>query len=61
MPQGLTDDWLVNIGSENGLVLPANKPLPETMLTQTCVAIKVCWYCKIFVCHLNVTMQWDNK
>ena len=26
--------WLVNIGSDNGLVLSGNKPLPEPMLTQ---------------------------
>ena len=31
--------WSVNIGSGNGLVLPDNKPLPESMLTQICVAI----------------------
>ena len=33
----LTDNQ-VNIGSGNGLVLSGNKPLPEPMLTQICVA-----------------------
>ena len=31
--------WQVNTGSGNGLVPSCNKPLPEPMLTQTCVAI----------------------
>ena len=31
--------WQVNIGSGNGLVPSGNKPLPEPMLTQICVAI----------------------
>ena len=33
MPQHLTDQSLVNIGSGNGMVLSGNKPLPEPMLT----------------------------
>ena len=37
MPQDLTDGG-VNIGSGNGLVPLANKPLPEPMLTQIYVA-----------------------
>ena len=31
--------WEVNSGSGNGLVWSGNKPLPEPMLTQICVAI----------------------
>ena len=31
--------WEVNIGSGDGLVPSGNKPLPESMLTQTCIAV----------------------
>ena len=37
MSLNLTDD--VNIGSGNGLVRSGNKPLPEPMVAQICVAI----------------------
>ena len=35
--------WSVNIGSGNGLVPSGNKPLPEPMVTQICVAIWRHW------------------
>ena len=38
MPQNTLD--YVNIGSGNGLVSSDNKPLPEAMLNQICVAIR---------------------
>ena len=34
-----SDEWLVNIGSCNGLVPAGNKPLPESMLTKIYVYI----------------------
>ena len=32
--------WKVNTDSGNGLVLTGNKPLPEPVVTETCVAIE---------------------
>ena len=39
MPQDLTDVWLDNISSGNGLVPSGNKPLPKLMFTQVYVTI----------------------
>ena len=44
MPQDLSEWWLVNIGSGNGLVPSGNKPLPEPMLTKYNDAI---WHQKV--------------
>ena len=38
MPQNFTNEK-INIDSGNGLLLPGNKPLPESMLTQIDVII----------------------
>ena len=54
MPQDLADIRLVNIGSRNGLVLSGNKPLPEAMLTQICVA-------KYQITQLLVTLKFLYK
>ena len=48
--------WLVNIGVGNGLVLSSNKPFPETMLTQTSVAV---WY-HLATMSLKEKWQWWN-
>ena len=40
MSLDLTDEWwLVNIGSDDGLVPPGNNPLPEPMLSHIYVTI----------------------
>ena len=39
MTPSMTDQWQIDIGSGNGLVLLSNKPLPQTILAQIFIAV----------------------
>ena len=43
--------WYISIGSDNGLVLPGTKPLPEPMLTQIFVANMTLSFRRFFIWH----------